>query len=950
MSTTTTVRKKLIEVALPLEAINKASAREKSIRHGHPSTLHLWWARRPLAACRAVLFGQLVDDPSAWPDKFKGEEAQEAERQRLFRIIEKLVLWENSTNEDVLNAARWEIARSVAWGLGEKPPKQGDGKAIVAYLQEKAPPVYDPFCGGGSIPLEAQRLGLRAHGSDLNPVAVLISKALVEIPPKFAGMPPVNPEAREKLTGSGNWNGKGAQGLAEDVRYYGKWMQKEAQSQIGYLYPQVEVTEEAIRQQPSIASLRGQRLPVLAWLWARTVNSPNPAAAGRHVPLVNSYHIVARPNKDIIIRPIVDPAKGSIHFEIDSSPTESMKKEASTGTKSGRGEFRCQLTGSPISAQYLRSEGKAGRLQRTMLCVIAAGPQGKVYLPPQDATDVSPKYSEFLSDISCPQISGYFNPPIYGYSTIGSLFLPRQRSAVETFARLVAEARQRCVQDGANKAYADAITLYLTLGVSRMTNRFSSFSIWDTGRETIQQMFSEQGVPMAWDFAEVNPFSGGSGSWAGSLEWVPLVIERSNRTTGSITLAPAQSAQIGRDMLISTDPPYYSSITYADFADYFYGVMRSALRTIFPELLKTAATPKQGEAVAAWHRFDGDKVKAGDYFTAELSASLKNAFRQATGAYPIAIYYAFKAQEISGDAGKLITAWESILSILIEQGLLIESTFPLRTEQTSGRKAAKNSLASSIVIVGRRRPSSAGTTTRAAFLTALKRELPEALKLLQAGNIAPVDLAQASIGPGMSIFSRHSMVLEADDSSMSVKTALQLINQALDDYLSEQESEYDTQTRFAITWFETHGMDSSAYGEAETLAKARNVAVSGVADAGLLESKGGKVRLLKRSELDPKWDPLSEKTLTVWECAQHLIRVLEAEGETAAAALLIKLGSRADATRDLAYRLYQICERKKWADEARAYNGLVVAWPELQKLASQQASTVPPAPAQATLI
>src|ERR1700688_1148083 len=293
--TTNAPRKKLIEVSIPLEAINVASAREKAIRHGHPSTLHLWWARRPLAACRAVLFAQLVDDPSSWPDRFPTENDQDAERKRLHKVIERLVPWEASNDEAILNEARWEIARSVAWGQGEEPPPNDDGKAILDYLQTKAPPVYDPFCGGGSIPLEAQRLGLRAYGSDLNPVAVLISKALVEIPPKFAGKPPVNPKAQAELKRGGKWNGKGAQGLAEDVRYYGQWMRDEAEKRIGHLYPKAKLPD-------------GSEATVIAWLWARTVRSPDPAARGAMVPLVSSFMLSTKDSKKTWVEPVIDPA------------------------------------------------------------------------------------------------------------------------------------------------------------------------------------------------------------------------------------------------------------------------------------------------------------------------------------------------------------------------------------------------------------------------------------------------------------------------------------------------------------------------------------------------------------------------------------------------------------------------------------------------------------------
>jgi putative DNA methylase len=338
------IRKKLIEVSIPLEAINVASAREKSIRHGHPSTLHLWWARRPLAACRAVLFAQLVDDPSAWPGRYPFPDIasdEESERKRLHGIIERMVPWEASNNETILNGARWEIARSVAWGLGEEPPAQADGAAILDYLQTKAPPVYDPFSGGGSIPLEAQRLGLRAYGSDLNPVAVLIGKALVEIPPNFAGRPPVNPKARAEAVHGELRAWKGAQGLAEDVRYYGRWMRDEAERRIGHLYPKATLSD-------------GSQATVIAWLWARTVRSPDPAAKGAMVPLVSSFLLSTKEGRKAWVEPVIEAtAPDGWRFEVRTGPLsrddEERLKKGTIGRSDGG---TCILTGSSMPFSY----------------------------------------------------------------------------------------------------------------------------------------------------------------------------------------------------------------------------------------------------------------------------------------------------------------------------------------------------------------------------------------------------------------------------------------------------------------------------------------------------------------------------------------------------------------------------------------------------------------------
>ena len=934
-------RRKLIEVALPLEVINAASVREKSIRHGHPSTLHHWWARRPLAACRAVLFGQLVDDPSSWPDRFPTEQAQEEERSRLFELIEQLVKWKNFTNKHVLNDARFEIARTIAWNKGEEPPTKLNPKAVLTYLQDNAPPVYDPFCGGGSIPLEAQRLGLRSHGSDLNPVAVLISKLLVEIPGKFAGQSPINPDYSAEEGLAKCWNGKGAEGLADDVRYYGRWICDEAKKKIGHLYPKIKITEEIAGLQPDLKPLLGQKLTVLAWLWVRNIPSPNPTFSNYRTPLASTFFVGRKEGRPAVIVPTVDRDRGIVDYDVHQPAGNEEIEKFRRGTKAGRGTFRCIYSDAPITSEYLKDMGRRKEIGEELFTVVAIGQSRRIYLPPSCVTVEILDRTDFMEDLDCPNISGYFNPPIYGYTTIGSLFNNRQKIAIETFASLVEEALALCRSDGASKDYAEAVAVALALGVSRMANRMSSFSTWDAGRENIAQIFSEQGVPMVWDYAEANPFSGASGSWEGSLEWVPKVIERSSVTPSKIDRGDAQSVRLQEPSVISTDPPYYSSITYADFSDFFYAVLRGSLRSTMPEFFATIATPKSKEVVAAWHRFDGNKDAAGRYFTRELKASVKNIFAQGDNGFPKVVYYAFKSQELGDNSGQKVTAWESILGVLIECGMWITSTFPLRTELTGGRKSSKNTLASSIVIVGRDRPTSAKTITRVEFLRALRHEFPTSLQLLQEGNIAPVDMAQASIGSGMAVFTRYAKVMEADDTTMTVKTALQLINAALDEFLTEQEGEYDPHTRFAITWFESHGMAAADFGEAETLATARNVSVVGVVDAGLIEARGNRVRLLPREEMPVDWQPANNSRPTVWEASQHLIRRLEMHGEESAADLLHRLGSSADPARDLAYRMYQICERNKWAEEGHAYNSLITAWPELVKLSQQHYNPLP---------
>ena len=929
-----TYRKKLIEVALPLEAINAASAREKAIRQAHPSSLHLWWARRPLAACRAVLFAQLVDDPSANPDEFPTEEDQERERQRLFRIIEDLVLWENTNNEMVLERARAEIRKSCGDDL---------------------PPVYDPFCGGGSIPLEAQRLGLKAYGSDLNPVAVMISKAVVEVPPKFAGHPPVNPKARSELKRGGVWNVKGAQGLAEDVSYYGKWIRDEAEKRIGHLYPQVDLPPEH----------GGGTATVIAWIWAKTVASSNPICEKAQVPLVKSFELSRKANQHFWVEPIIDASRKRISFRVKQTQHPEIRKTVE------RTSATCILSGEVMSLDYIQQEGQAGRLGSALMAIVAKKTRGRIYLDPNE------QHEKTALDVECDDRSlcsidhwrSCTNCVVYGYENFGHLFTNRQLVALTTFSDLIKEVREKVLIDaqasGLNSdnkrlsadgsgadAYADAVTLYLTFILDKLADLGNSFCPWEPIAQCPRHLFGRQAIPMVWDYAEANPFSESSGSWHTLVKGVSKALETCFPTTlnlqaGKIFQADAMQPFEGVPApLISTDPPYYDNIPYSNLSDFFYVWMRKSLTTIFPELFRTIQVPRLAELVANQSRHGGAR-NAERFFLDGMTSAIGNMVERSAIEFPTAIFYAFKQSEVSSQ-GVSSTGWATFLEAVVKSGFTIVGTWPIRTENATRMMGqGSNALASSIVLVCRKRAENAPITIRSDFLKALKQELPAALKLLQYGNIAPVDMAQASIGPGMAIFTRYQQVLESDDSPMTMKTALQLINQALDEYFSEQEAEYDPDTRFAITWFETHGMETGPYGTAETLATARGVAVAGVVEAGILEARGGNVRLLRRDEMPDEWDPATDKRLCVWECTQHLIRVLETEGEGAAADLLGRLGARGEVARDLAYRLYGICERKKWAEEARAYNGLVIAWPELTRLAARGG---PSGPAQEELL
>jgi len=996
-------RKKLIEVALPLKAINEASAKEKSIRHGHPSTLHLWWARRPLAACRAVLFSSLVDDPdsdSAYrrADGTVDVDRAGVKRAELFNLIEELVLWENSNNPRVINAARAEIARCVASRkielgevakatiiFGDKKGKQhpkgavsGEGvtawevllmkarpEVVNAFLAEFAPPVLDPFCGGGSIPLEAQRLGLRAYASDLNPVAVLITKALIEIPPKFAGREPVNPEWQKKsLQEKAMTQWQGAQGLAADVRYYGRWMRDEAEKRIGHFYPNVKISAEMAQERPDLKGSIGEELTVIAWLWARTVNCPNPAC-GASMPLARSFWLSTKAGKESWLEPRFDAALNQVTFSVrlgeGAFPIGTVKSRAVT----------CCTCGGISKLQYVRDEAQAGRMGSVSLAIVAETSRGRIYLDPSDEHEKTARSARarWKPDEQVPTpCHDVDRLPMYGMYTWGDAFTPRQLVALTTFSDLVVQARATVLADGLGArasrprshdespldeggtgptAYADAVATYLAFGVDKNTLTNCTLASWQTNPDRLTQAFSRQALSMTWDYAEANPLSDAGGGYALTLISLGEVLERlmceqvppgKVRQLDAAAVGTAYSASVA----FSTDPPYYDNIGYADLSDWFYVWLRRTVGKVWPSLFATVLTPKKQELIATPHRHDGSYDKASRFFEDGLETVFGHFSRLQAPEVPISVFYAFKQSESDESShdehtdgetlGNVSTGWETMLEGLVRSGFAISGTWPIRTELVTSLKKTVSALASSIVLVCRPRPSNASLATRKEYMNALRRELPEALKNLQRSNIAPVDLAQASIGPGMAVFTRYAKVVESDGKSMTIRTALGIINQVLDEVLAEQEGDFDPDTRWALAWFEQYGKSEGPYGVAETLSKAKNTAINGLVEAGVVTAGKGKVQLVDRAELPVGWNPATDKRLTVWETTQHLIRTLETNGEVEAATLLNKLGGIGEIARELAYRLYSICERKKWAEEALSYNGLVIAWPELTML------------------
>lgn len=911
--------KKLIEVALPLEKINAESAREKSIRHGHPSTLHLWWARRPLATARAVIWASLVDDPSSHPEEFPTEEDQLRERERLFRILEDLVVWENSNNPDVLSKARAEIMKST----------NGNPPALL-----------DPFAGGGAIPLEAQRLGLEAHAHDLNPVAVMINKAMIEIPPHFADMPPVNPNARNALSRTG-WTG--AKGLAEDVRYYGDWMKQEAFKKIGHLYPQVDVPEE----------LGDGKATVIAWIWTRTVKCPNPAC-GCEMPLASSFLLSKKKGNEACVVPECDKEGKLIRYKVrnGNGPIPEAGK-TSRGAK-----FKCILCGETTSPEYIKQKSLDGRMGAKMIAVVAEGSRGRIYLSADDVQILAANTSkpQDVPDAELPYDPRNIWCVKYGLDTYDKLFTNRQLTALTTFSDLVAEAQAKAEEDAlaagmANdgisiadggfgaKAYGQAVGVYLAFAVDRQANYSSTLNAWASN--FIVQTFGRQALPMVWDYAESNVFSDSTGCWSNGIDWIYRSLSLFPAGPfGKVRQFDAQSDCGLRDIMVSTDPPYYDNIGYADLSDFFYVWMRRSLKATYPKLFRTMLVPKAEELIATPYRHEGSVEAARDFFEDGMLQTCRQIYKYAREDVPVTIYYAYKQSDTDkGTEQTASTGWETMLNAIIQAGFVITGTWPIHTERETGLKAAVNALATSVILVCRKRSEDAPFTTRRNFINELKRELRPALQKLQQSNLAPVDLAQSSIGPGMGIFSKYSKVLESDGSDMTVRSALQAINQEIEAYFNEQDGELDSMSQFCVALYTQHAFNDMKYGEANTLAVAKNISISALEESGVLYAQKGVVRLLERSEVTEK--PTNRERI-LWLLTQQLTKAMESGGIKACAEIVSQtFGDAGERAKALAYRLYTIAEKKGWAQEAYAYNALVVSWPDIKSVAAELAAITP---------
>jgi len=940
--------KKLIEVALPLDKINEAAAREKSIRHGHPSTLHLWWARRPLAAARAVIFAQMVNDPSetVLGDKRRREtkEAILRERERLFGIIERLVVWENTNNEAILNEAREEIRKSWRHTC-ELNKNHPDAKRL--FDPEMLPGFHDPFAGGGALPLEALRLGLEVYASDLNPIAVLINKGMIEIPYRFLGVKPFGPGVIKKNKTSDmyeDWSG--IRGLSEDIRRYGNWLLKEVENDVSSLYPKVLITEDLAHGRDDLKSLIGQELNVIAWLWSRTVKSPNPAFSDCEVPLVASFSLTSKKDKTVWVETRINSRDFSFGIRTDGKPE-------AKGTVSRKGAT-CIFSGSPIDFKYIRSESKSGRIGQRLMAIVAEGKNGRVFLSPDKS------HETIARSVPCPDIPkleithwpGCTNVVVYGLDKFSDLFTNRQKHTLEILSKSVAKTIEKIRSDAVSsgqiddnvalqaggagiRAYAEAIGIYLAMAVSKTTNRSNAVVPWMPSVECPGHLFSRHAIPMNWDFAEANIITGPSGSFSSMLENTVIGLEKSfiyRVALGRATQSDARNVEYTPNVVVSTDPPYYDNIPYSELSDFFYVWLRPMLKEIYPSIFSTMAVPKQQELVANVQRY-GSKPAAENEFEKGMREVLENIIKSAHPCFPITIYYAFKQSETEIQ-GTVSTGWERFLGALIDAGFQLSGTWPMRTEREARTRGIEsNALASSIVLVCRKRPADSPTVSRREFIRELNANLPDALDEMTRGGVnspvAPVDLSQAIIGPGMGIFSQYAAVLEADGTSMSVKTALQLINR----FFAEDDFDHDTQ--FCLHWFEDQGWATGQFGSADVLARAKGTSPAGLKDSGVAESGSGNFRLLRWAEYPNDWSPENDSRTPVWEALHHMIRALNQDGESAAGTLLARMPASSEPIRALAYRLYTLCERKGWAEEARAYNELVTAWGPIEQSSNE---------------
>ena len=722
------------------------------------------------------------------------------------------------------------------------------------------------------------------------------------------------------------------------MRFYGQWMRDEAERRIGHLYPKVRAPG-------------GTEHTVIAWKWARTVTSPNPANP-IEVPLVNSWWLSKKKGKEAWVRATV--RDGRVHYEVVNDANG--PKGAEDGSIDRRGAVSIS-DGTPIPLDYIRAEAQAHRMGTHLLAVVGESKSGRVYVSP-DGTHTAAAAVERPStegEAQLPVRALGFRVQNYGFHKWFDLFTNRQLVALTTFSDLVGEARQRVLEDAmaagleegesleaggdGARAYADAIATYLALAVSRQTDRLSSIASWQSIGEKIRNVFARQAIPMVWDFAEANPFSSSSGNFFGQVEWIAEVVERLPADSAGDAKQLSADARDYTGLVVSTDPPYYDNIGYSDLSDFFYVWLRRCLLDIHPSVVSTMLTPKAEELVANPYRHDG-KENAAKFFVDGFNTVFHQIRHGANPDVPMTVYYAYKQQD-NGKDGKTSTGWHTLLDGLIGAGWEVTATWPVRSER-GGRmlSVGTNALASSIVLACRPRPCDAPTTTQRAFVQRMKCELPGALRTLMQGDIAPVDLAQAAIGPGIAVFSSYARVRSASGGDIGAREALELINRTLDEVLGEQESDFDPDTRFAVRWYRQYGWRAEQSGIADQLARTTQTSIAELQRGGIFTTAGGKGRLLSIRELDAEWDPASDSRLSIWEATLRLAALLESKGLEKVAELVANLPADIPlpAIKELGFLLFHEAERKGDGADAQALNALVTSWGDVTLKARQHPS------------
>lgn len=903
-------KKKLIETGIPLKTINAVSSREKSLRHGLPSGLHLYWARRPLAVTRSILFAQLVDDPSAHIDRYPTEEVQDQEREHLKRMMEMLARWEDIHNEALYREAY---------------------KTILDSNNGVVPAVLDPFAGGGAIPLEAQRLGAEAHASDLNPLAVIINKALIEFPSRLRDKKAVHPAEVTTQDKSGS--------LAEDIRYYGQLLRDRAFEKVGQLYPKIK-------------DANGENHTVIAWIWARTVTNPNPANPVQ-VPLVRSWWLSKKKGKEAWIKPIIQQ-DGSLRYEVQHNADG--PKGDSEGTVSRKGAISI-VDGTPIDLKYIRQQSKAGRLGTSLIAIVGDSNNGRMYYSPVasqiDAAAVDEPADKPLELL--PEHALGFRVQAYGFKAWSDLFTNRQLTMLTNLADTVSEIRELVLADAlasgmpegkrldeggdGAKAYADAMSVYLSLAVSRQANCSSSICTWDNTIEKIRNVFARQAISMTWDFAEANPFSSKSGNFLSQINWVAEAVEAVPAWPSSEAHQADAATRSYNNVVVSTDPPYYDNIGYADLSDYFYVWLRRMLKSILPSVCSTLLTPKAQELVADPYRHGG-KDGAARFFVEGFNHVFEHIRETARTDIPMTVYYAYKQKD---DKTGTSTGWYALLDGLIHGGWEITATWPVRSELSNRMRGNNsNALASSIVLACRPRPRDAPSIPMRVFNSVLRKELTKELKTLMASGIDPVDLNQAAIGPGISVYSRYSRIREADGTDMPIQKALEVINHVIDEVMGDADSDYDPDTRFAVKWYQSYGWNQESSGMADQLSRSCGTTPDALVRSGVFEAAGGKAHLFKPEEMTGEWNPIKDDHISLWEGMIRMTGILDSNGVDTVAPMMAQLGERLplDDVRALGFRMFHEAEKRKDTEGAIKFNSLISMWDDLSAKTKKEATNM----------